>query len=175
MKPVLIIISDLCGIVAPNGIQFYLDRLGSKFDIRYYDARALASIGVATLSKQQLHNEFVEGGIDAAVANLLRLECTELSLLAFSIGGTIAWKAALKGLKAKNLYLISSTRLRYETQKPKCNIWLLYAENDKFRPKAHWFEKLDLESILVKNATHEIYKNNQIAEQISNRILKDCD
>ena len=56
----------------------------------------------------------MNSGIEIAVQTLLNKEKGEIKILAFSVGGTIAWKAALKGLKVSDLVAVSSNRLRYE-------------------------------------------------------------
>lgn len=173
MKPRLIIISDLWGTVASNWIACYREYLSDAFEIYYYDARVIAGIGLETLSEQEIHAQFIGGGIDIAVEQLLQQKTESQILLAFSIGGTIAWKAALKGLKAHSLYLVSSTRLRYESQKPNGNIQLLYAEKDAFRPEAKWFLELGLDCEIIKGATHDIYRSADFAKQITERIILD--
>ncbi|MEL6944601.1 MAG: alpha/beta hydrolase, partial [Bacteroidota bacterium] len=73
------------------------------------------------------------------------MEQVEVSILAFSIGGTIAWKAALKGLKIKSLWAFSATRLRYEVERPNIPIQLFFGQKDEYRPSSNWFDRREIE------------------------------
>jgi len=112
MKSRLIILSDIWGIQKLGWVKYYIDLLSSDYDIKYYDSCELGEIETNSLNENIRHRQFVNGGIEIAVNKLLELEKKECNILAFSIGGTIGWKAALSGLKIKNLYAVSSTRLR---------------------------------------------------------------
>ena len=71
-----------------------------------------------------------------------------MDILGFSIGGYIAWKAALEGLKVRNLTAVSATRLRFETTKPDCKIALIYGEHDTFQPSIDWYNRIELDKII---------------------------
>lgn len=135
MKPKLTIISDLFGFQKSNWIEEYVKLLTSDFQLELYNAPELAGIESSHLSENDLHNQFIDFGINREVNELLKLRSEDSSILGFSIGGTIAWKAALEGFQITNLYAVSATRLRHETEKPNCNIHLLYGENDPFKPE----------------------------------------
>ena len=79
------------------------------------------------------------------ILNLLKKVTEPTHVLAFSTGGTIAYKAALLGLPAKSLTLVSATRIRLENEKPNCPVSLYYGGNDAFAPSQEWAEKLGLE------------------------------
>lgn len=134
MKPRLLILSDLFGGENPDWIKQYTDLLQSKFEIQYYNVLKLANITVSNFTEMDVHNQFLNGGIDKAVDNLLELEKDKIAVLGFSIGGTISWRAVLKGLKSSHLIAVSSTRLRYETHLPDCKVKLYFGENDKNKP-----------------------------------------
>lgn len=121
MKHRLIILSDLWGVTDASWLSKYVDKLLEDFQVTFYSSCELAEMPRKNLSEEERHNFFVNGGLERAVKNLVELEKDRLTVLAFSIGGAIAWKACLKGLDVKKLYAISSTRLRYETEnrKPK--------------------------------------------------------
>ena len=91
--------------------------------------------------------------------------------MGFSIGGFIAWKACFSVLSIQNLYAISSTRLRYENEKPIVNIELFYGDNDPYKPSSDWFEHLDIKQQLYLNETHDFYKNKNVAEDICKLII----
>lgn len=168
-RNVLIIISDMHGYdkdSIPHYMRYDLD----NYDCRYYSVKQLAQI---KNSIQDAHSQYVEHGIQSAIKSLLELQFEAVSVLAFSIGGTIAWKAALSGLKIKSLIAVSSTRLRLEINKPDCDIKLIYASNDPYKPSQNWFYEMALEPIIIEGAGHDIYKQLEIRKIIS-EILSDC-
>lgn len=170
MKSKLLIISDLWGFENAPWIKTYSDSLKSDFQLVFYDSYELAGMDKRDLTESELHFQFINGGIDSAVNRLVQLEKEEVSVLAFSIGGTMAWKAALMGLKIKRLYAVSSTRLRYEIAKPTCAIHLIFSAKDEFMPKSTWFSQFNLEPVIIKNESHEIYKEAHIAKEICGLI-----
>lgn len=170
MKPKLLIISDLFGFENSGWVNSYTELLEVDFELVLYDCCSLAGIDKIDMSKGELHSQFLDGGIETAVNKLLNLEKKEINVLAFSIGGTIAWKAALKGLAINHLFAISSTRLRFETKKPSCSIHLVLGENDPFIPAENWFHNLNLKSQIIKNGTHEIYRQKEIIRNLCKRI-----
>jgi hypothetical protein len=157
MKPRLIILSDLFGNRHFDWENFYINSLKSHYDVQYYDCCELGNIDKSIDTQKHLHQQFVDDGIEKAVGNLLALEKGIIDILAFSIGGTIAWKAGLKGLKINNLIAISATRLRYETDKPNCNIKLYFGEKDVFKPLRNWFERLGIDINILENEGHDCY------------------
>ena len=171
MKPRLIIISDLWGIENSDWVNSYFEILKTRFEIQFYDSCKLANISFVDKTENNLHDEFINGGIDFAVENLLHLEKEIIAVLAFSIGGTIAWKASLKGLKIISFTSISPTRLRYETIKPDCEIQLYFGENDPNKPLAIWFENLNVNCEIVENEKHEMYKNKDFALQFCSELI----
>lgn len=173
MKPKLHILSDLFGFENSLWINKYVELLELDFHLIFYDSCKLAGIDSTNLSENELHSKFVNRGIDSAVKEFLKLENEEIDVLAFSIGGTIAWKAALNGLKINNLYVVSSTRLRYETEKPTCSIQAFFGEKDAFKPEDIWFKTLDLDVEIIRDGQHEIYKKEEVINTICNRIKHD--
>jgi len=157
LKSRLIILSDIWGIQKSEWVKYYIDLLSSDYDIKYYDSCELGEIETNSLNENIRHRQFVYGGIESAVKKLIELEKKECNILAFSIGGTIGWKASLCGLKIKNFYAVSSTRLRYETEKPDCKIKLFFGEKDDFKPSPDWFEKFDLTNEIIDNGNHQFY------------------
>lgn len=170
MKQKLIILSDLWGFSNTNWIENYLEILQSNFIVKCYDSCQLGAIDITNLTEAEIHTEFINNGIDTAVKNLISLEKESINILAFSIGGTIAWKAGLAGLKINDLHAISSTRLRLETEKPNCKIHLTYGENDKFKPNSEWFKKMDMECIIVKNGNHLCYSDEKYIHRVCKNI-----
>ena len=174
MKPRLVVLSDLFGKQEIDWFQEYEKLLSGQFEIVFYDSCELAGIHEKDGSEQVLHQQFVSGGIDKAVDQLLILEKKPVYLLAFSIGGTIAWKASLKGFKAIKLVATSSTRLRYEIQKPVTLIELWYGEQDFYKPSTQWIQEIELTNVkILEGVSHTMYKEPEIIEQICKSILMD--
>lgn len=144
MKPRLLILSDMWGLVRCAWIKHYVELLSPAFSIQLYDSCVLGNVAAAGTDEAVLHAAFIHGGIDAAADTLLKLESGKVDVLAFSVGGTIAWEAALKGMHIGHLYAVSSTRLRLQAAKPHCTIRLYFGTDDPNRPQAFWLDKLKL-------------------------------
>jgi hypothetical protein len=172
MKPKLIILSDLWGKEKSNWVSDYVELLKDKFEIQYYDCCELGGIDKTDYTEKNIHNQFVNGGIERAVENLLKTEKNQINILAFSVGGTIAWKAALKGLNTISLLAVSSTRLRYETHVPDCKIRLYFGERDSSKPNKDWSEKHSIDFEIVKNKEHDFYTEKDCITSICYEILK---
>lgn len=171
-KKQLIILSDMWGFQNSKWLEFYVHNLEHDFNIILYDARELAMISNENYDELTLHQQFLNGGIEQAVQNVLKSKNQTSTILAFSIGGTIAWKAILKGLQTEHLFAVSSTRLRYETLKPNSGITIFYGENDLHHPTNEWFETLDIKPVIYKNEDHEMYQKKEIAELICKVIIQ---
>lgn len=171
MKPVLLILSDLWGKEKSEWTQFYTSHLSSIYTIKYYDSCELASVDKSIDREEKLHTQFVNGGIEKAVDSLVAQGHKHVDVLAFSVGGVIAWKAALSGLNINALFAVSSTRLRKETEKPNCHIQLFYGEDDPSKPEQTWYEQLELEEFIFPNSPHEMYRDKEVAKKICQEIL----
>ncbi|PVX46333.1 hypothetical protein C8C85_2178 [Flavobacterium sp. 103] len=172
MKPKLIILSDLWGKEKSDWVSAYVELLKNKFEIQYYDCCELGEIDKTNYSEESLHRQFINGGIEKGVENLLKTEKNQVDILAFSIGGTIAWKATLKGLNVRSLFAVSSTRLRYENEILNGVIKLYYGENDINKPKHNWLEKHSIDFEIIKNKEHDFYTEIDCTTLICNEILK---
>lgn len=167
----LVVLSDMWGVKKGLWITSYLGYLQQYYNIVFYDIQQLSNIDLTIQSKENLHAAFVENGIDTAVAHLLKKEKTASHYLAFSTGGTIAWRAALKGLPMKSLYTASATRIRMENLKPDCPTTLLFGGNDSYKPNDEWVEKLDAELEVIPNFGHECYTDEKIIGKICQDLL----
>lgn len=170
MKPVLIVLSDLWGREKSDWIQFYTKPLSSIYTVKFYDSCELGGVDKSAYQESKLHEQFVNGGISGAVENLKAEGHKIIDILAFSIGGVIGWKAALNEMNIRAFFALSSTRLRYETEKPNCYIRLFYGEMDKYQPNSDWFEQLELENKIIPNALHEMYRDENVARFICQEI-----
>jgi len=171
----VVILSDLWGKEKSNWVMYYIELLKDKLDVQYYDCCDLGGIDKTIYTEENLHSQFINGGIEKAVANLLKTEMNQIDVLAFSIGGTIAWKAALRGLDIRRLFAVSSTRLRYENEIPKSILKLYFAENDNYKPTNDWFEKHSIDIEIIKNKEHDFYTDIDCATLICEEILKKID
>lgn len=175
MKKNLVIISDLWGWQDAHWLDIYVELLQTNYEITLYDAQELANFPADfSQSEASLHTAFTkQGGLKRAVEQLIARErhAEPMSILAFSIGGTIAWKAALAGLKAEDLHLVSATRLRYEIEQPPCPIALTYGQNDPYIPADNWFKKMRIIPQIITKKEHEFYTEKIHAQMICNRIL----
>ncbi len=168
----LIILSDLWGKGKASWIQGYMDGLKSDFEIHYYDCCDLGNIDTDIHEQDNLHQQFVEGGIERAVQQLLHYEKSPVHVLAFSIGGAIAWKAGLLGLDIQYLYAVSATRIRYETDKPKGHILCLFGEKDEYRPTSDWFAQLQVDYDVIPDQTHYLYTEEDFIQEIITRFIR---
>ena len=172
MKQKLILLSDLWGKQKSAWVNNYIELLSPKFDVVFYDSCDLGEIDLVDYSEKSIHEQFVNGGIDTAVTNLLEKEKGKVSVLSFSIGGTIAWKAGLKGLKIANFFAVSSTRLRNEIAKPNCAIYLCFGSLDNYRPEIDWFKKLSITGFTIhKNEGHNLYTSSEFILFLCNKII----
>lgn len=169
-KPGLIILSDIWGREKSCWIDYYTAILKKNFEITYYDCCELGKIDKTDYSEENLHRQFLDGGIDRAVSNLMLSEKSNITVLAFSIGGTIAWKASLEGLRTDRIFAVSSTRLRKETERPDCVVESFYGENDVYKPDNDWSLKLNIQSRIIKDEDHYLYQRKEFAEMLSKRI-----
>jgi hypothetical protein len=172
MAEKLLILSDMWGVKKGFWITSYFGYLQQYFDITFYDCQQLANIDELINTEENLHKAFVKGGIDTAVAHLLKKETEASHVLAFSTGGTIAWKAALKGLPMKSLTALSATRIRMEESSPNVDMNLIFGECDKFKPGMIWAKQLGLDVNVIPNFGHELYSDEKIIAEICLGLLK---
>tara|TARA_R110000868_G_scaffold52221_4_gene165274 strand:- start:64181 stop:64726 length:546 start_codon:yes stop_codon:yes gene_type:complete len=167
----LVIVSDMWGTKKGLWITSYLGYLQQHYDIVFYDCQELANINLTVETEENLHKEFINGGIDTAAAHLLKRENIPSHYLSFSTGGTIVYKAGLLGLPIKSLYAISSTRLRMENEKPNFPVQLMYGSNDEFRPSEQWAKELELELDLALGFGHDLYADEKIIKDVCQQLL----
>ncbi len=171
MAEKLVVLSDMWGMKKGLWITSYFGYLQQYYNIQFYDVQQLANLDIPVLTEENIHKAFVEGGIDMAVAHLLKRETTPSHVLAFSMGGTIAWKAGLQGLPMKSLTAISPTRVRFEDARPDCVIDLTYGECDKFKPGLKWANQLGVALKVVPNFGHELYSDEKIIADVCMDLL----
>ncbi len=172
MAEKLVIISDMWGVKKGMWITSYFGYLQQYFDIVFYDAQQLGHVDVKVSTEENLHNAFVNGGIDTAVAHLLKKQQEPSHFLAFSTGGTIAWKAALAGLPMKSLTMVSPTRVRLETEKPDIPTRLVFGECDEFKPGMKWSRGLEVPLEIVPGFGHNLYSDEKIISDVCLGLLK---
>lgn len=170
-KPKLVILSDLWGKEKSGWISYYTKPLSQHFDIQYYDCCELAGIDKSVYTQDGLHHQFVSGGIERAIRKLTELVEQETHILAFSIGGTIAWRFGLQTGMTRSLMAVSATRLRYEAAKPQAMIRLWYGEDDDYRPSRDWLNQMEIECEIVKSQGHLVYREPGFAETVASCLL----
>tara|TARA_R110002051_G_scaffold254534_1_gene313487 strand:- start:874 stop:1419 length:546 start_codon:yes stop_codon:yes gene_type:complete len=167
----LVIVSDMWGTKKSLWITSYLGYLQQHYDIVFYDCQELANIDLTVETHENLHREFVNGGIDTASAHLLKRERIPSHYLAFSTGGTIVYKAGLFGLPIKSLYAISATRVRVESEKPDFLTHFLFGSNDSYKPTEEWSKEMNVEMELVNDFGHELYTDEKIIKKVCQDLL----
>lgn len=167
----LVVLSDMWGAKKALWITSYLGYLQQHYDIVFYDCQQLGNIDLTVNSEENVHNAFVNGGIDTAVAHLVKKETEASHYLAFSTGGTIAWKAALEGLPMKSLYAISATRLRKEINAPDCDTKLVYGSTDNYKPSEAWEKSMNIVVEKIPNFGHELYTDEKIIKKVCQDLL----
>ncbi|WP_320052385.1 hypothetical protein [uncultured Acetobacteroides sp.] len=170
MRRRLIILSDLWGVNKSQWVDLYLAELNSCFEVKYYDCCELGDVRKSVYTEEHLHHQFVSGGIERAVEKLTKLEPEHVAVLAFSIGGTIAWRFGLKTQRVDSMYCVSSTRLRFENTSPISSIALFYGEKDEHKPQQDWFRQMGIVPEIVKEGEHLIYAEPEFAKRLCKRI-----
>ena len=80
-KQRLLILSDLWGKEKSDWITYYTSILVNHFELEYYDSCDLGTINKSDYSEENLHNQFINGGIEKAVVQLVKKE--KVSLIGF--------------------------------------------------------------------------------------------
>jgi len=171
MTEKLLVLSDMWGMKKGLWITSYFGYLQQYYNIEFYDIQQLANLDLPVMTRDNLHNAFVEGGIDTAVAHLLKKEKEPCHVLAFSMGGTIAWKAGVEGWPMKSLTAISPTRIRFEKKAPNCEISLVYGECDEFKPGMQWAQSIGVTFEIVPGFGHELYSDEKIIGDVCLNML----
>lgn len=172
MKERLIIISDLWGEGNAEWLIHYTDLLARTFALTFYDSCELGAIDTFNYTQDSLHQQFIHGGITSAVEQLAEREPNPVPILAFSVGGVIAWKFGLKTDNMTALFSVSSTRLRKETLRPNGHIALYFGEQDPYQPTAPWVEQMQLEYQVLPNKGHQVYRETAFAKRLSQHIVQ---
>lgn len=167
----LVVLSDMWGSRQGLWITSYLGYLQQYFEIVYYDSQELAGLDLPVKTRENLCEALAEGGYETAVSHLLSKEKTPSHYLTFCAGGSIAWRAALKGLPIKSLYAISPLWLDQETRRPECPVTLMYGERHLERPDRIWSETLGVPTFVEPNFGRDLYTDEKIIGKICLQIL----
>lgn len=167
----LILLSDIDGVKKGDWMEYYKKLFREHFETKMYDSRKLAEIDLTLQNKEEIHQKFLNGGIERAATNLQKMEKEPFAILGFSIGGTIGWKAALGNNTIIGLTAISSTRLRYEKEKSEIPIETLFGGMDSYKPSKNWFDDMKLPENLISGEDHEFYKKKVWAERIGENLI----
>ncbi|MCI4671822.1 MAG: alpha/beta hydrolase [Bacteroidia bacterium] len=165
----VVILSDLWGKRKSEWLALYQQFLSPEYEVKFYDSCELGQIDLSKYEEINLHQQFVEFGIEQAASQLVQLETKPKLYIGCSVGGTILWKAGLMGLPIKRLITISSTRLRKEKESPDCPTKLYFGASDPYRPDSDFYKSLGLAPPVLLEGGHEIYTLKSCIEI----ILKD--
>jgi len=162
MHRTLAIISDLWGSEHSSWWADYQAYFGDIYhNVILYDARKLADIAPSGLSQQDIHNQFLHGGVDKVISKIQReYDSKSYDLLGVSIGGYIAWQIALSSSYVQRLAVISATRLRYKERKPSAAILTIFGAEDEYKPDQDWTDKMD--AVNIPRQGHNLYQNINI-------------
>ena len=169
----MIIVSDMWGAKKGKYITSYVGYLQPYFDITFYDSQQLGNVDLSIASEENVHSAFLNGGIATAVSHLLKKQKEPCYYLAFSMGATIVWEAAKRGLPVKSLYGISPTRIRKNNEKPQVTFHLVFGQNDLFRPNEDWANLLDIDMEVLSNYGHTLYMDENIILKVCDDLLKE--
>ncbi|WP_020535068.1 hypothetical protein [Lewinella cohaerens] len=174
MKQRLVILSDLWGAGRSQWWSCYEQPLRQYFELEWYDCCELGEIDLSNYEQDQLHQQFLENGIERAINNLLAAEKQHppAPILAFSIGGTIGWKAIQKGFSCGYFCAVSATRLRKEQEVFPVKGTLYYGADDPFRPDEQWSQQqVNLSCKLLSCYGHEAYTKPKVAKIIIDELF----
>lgn len=168
----LLILSDLWGREKAEWIAFYTAILSDKYNITFLDICELGNVDKTVYTAKALHEQFVNGGADTAVKKVLELQDDYDAVLAFSMGGYIAWRAAMEGFAIKKLVAVSSTRLRLETLKPVEDTTLFYGVKDSNKPPQKWFNAMNISPVFIPNESHNFYREEKYVKMICEKLMR---
>lgn len=168
----LVILSDIWGSKKGLWITSYLGYLQQHYDIVYYDTQQLSDIEVLIHSHENLYEAFLNGGLDTAVAHILKKESIPSHYLTFGAGGNIAWRGALRGLPVKSLYAVAPFNVHIENNKPACPVNLVYGENDEQIPSMEWAAMMEIPVETVPKFGRELYSDEKIIRMICLELLE---
>ena len=154
----LVILSDLWGFTSSDGYIPYQQILTPRYKITFLDSCVLGQVECSSDDEKQIHAQFVSFGIDKAASQLLTHISKPKIYIGCSVGGTILWRAALKGLPIHRLITISASRIRLEKTKPSCPLRMYYGKKDKYIPNNVWFDQMAIYDPVFLEGSHDIYK-----------------
>ena len=142
------------------------------FDIVFYDIQQLSNIDFVALTSDDKCQQFIQEGLETAVAHLLKKESIPSHYLTFCSGGTIAWHAGLKGLPMKSLFAIAPKGLNTVEGKLSCTTNLVFGEYHKGIPSDEWIQQMDVSSEVIPNFGEGLYSDEVIIQKVSLFLLE---
>ncbi|BDD10814.1 hypothetical protein FUAX_32460 [Fulvitalea axinellae] len=171
-KPRLIILSDLWGRERSGWLDFYAPVLDQKFRCEYFDCCELGDVRKDDYTQEALHRQFVDGGIERAAKKLSETVTEKVYVLAFSVGGAVAWRSVFLGLDCAGLFAVSSTRLRYEKELFPVKTSLYFGSEDPYCPDEDWAERTGTSLRVISGGGHALYMEEKFASKIAEEILE---
>ncbi|WP_297575742.1 hypothetical protein [uncultured Deefgea sp.] len=167
-----ILISDInnkpmCGgelaLLLPKDMQLHLLSLANL-------------VGKPDLSGMELHDHLIhQGGMTRAVQQLLKQHQTTDIAIGYSAGGTVLWRACLAGLNCTDLFCLSSTRLRNESNKPTARTHIFFDQGDITISSQEKLLQLSDHFYLIGHDGHTAYLNpNSKMSQLARRHVHEA-
>lgn len=167
----LVVLSDIWGAKKGQWITSYLGYLQQYYDITYYDIQKLANIDMPLCTEDNLKKTFELGGANTATSHLLKKETAPAHYLAFSLGADIAWKAALEGLPALSLTLVSGNEISFDKPIPNVPIKLAYGEKDTCIPCKDVVGGFGMDMEVFPKFGHQLYSDEKIIGALCLELL----
>ena len=150
----LLIVSDI------HGFPHARHDLGSLARRPIVHHRLADLSGQPELSGETLHAHLFKGdGMGLAARALARAGHAGLCGVGFSAGGSALWQAIARGLRLRALVCVSSTRLRCEVAPLAIPTFVLWGEDDPYRPDQEWNRYVPLESKSYAGQHHDFYRS----------------
>lgn len=166
----IIFLTDLIGDLNSEYVIIAKKLFGNSFHFKSLSSKELANINYTLVNKEDIHDAFINGGLNTSVSTLNQVINEKTTIIGCSIGGVIGWKTALINKNIDHLICISSTRLRKEQVKPRCKIDLYYGQNDSYIPNENWFNSMGLQNNLIEGKGHDIYKDVYLLDLIKSNV-----
>ena len=156
----IVIISDINGLNSDGCFHIYQKIFEHNgWEIVLYDSKIIAGIDQKITDKELIHKQFMDFGIENSINFLVKNHpINDSYYLGFSIGGYILYEAAKKGLSAKGFYCISSTRLRFQTDKLEIPSKIIFGELDMYRPGDEKLCVIADSYEVISGKNHEFYE-----------------
>ena len=171
-QPRLLIISDIWGAKKQSMVTNLLSQAAAFFQISFQDAQLLSSMDSMVEERENLERYFEYHGLDIAVSTLLQKETKDTQVLAFGIGAEIARKAALLGLPATEMLLVSGQNMNLHFRNPNVPVKLIHGALDPKLPDAEKLERSNISMTTVPNFGTTFYSDSRHIPLVCQELLE---